>query len=161
MEKAKKKRSIVFRIIFYLILFVIISAAIYYMVMSMISTSRAIAEINEKYSFKQIEKSTVDERLFTDSTFVSLEKKKAFYQSRLTMANTDSIGLTLNLVDSLACLEINGVVVHKVKISKINESSVFRKANTYAIASMLSSPLTVTSSIATIKKVPLMIKLAP
>lgn len=161
MEKEKKKSFIVLRIILYLILFIVAAAATYYTVMSMISTSRAVSAINEKYSFKQIEKTTIDERLFSDSSFVSLEKKKAFFQSRLTMANTDSIGLTLNLVDSLACLEINGVIVHKVKISEIRESSLFRKANPFAVATMLSSPLTIESSVATIKKVPLLVKMAP
>lgn len=161
MEKEKKKSSIVLRIFLFLILFIVISFATYYTVMSLLSTSRAISDINEKYSFKQTEKETIDERLFSDSSFVSLQKDKAFFQSRLTMASTDSIGLTLNLEDSLACLEINGVVVHKTKISYKEESKAFNKANTFAVASMFSSPLTIVHTYSTIKRVPLLIKMAP
>lgn len=129
--------------------------------MSILSTSREINEINNNYSYNQIEKNTIDERFFTDSTFVLLQKEKAFFQSRLTMASTDSIGLTLNLEDSSACLEINGVVVHKVKISYIKESKVFSKANSYAVATMLSKPLTKVNTYSTIRREPVLIKMAP
>jgi len=161
MENNNKKSFKVLRIILLLASFVILALAIYYIVMSLLGTKRTIADINEKYSYKQIEKTTIDERLFSDSAFVSLQKVKAFYQSRLTMASTDSIGLTIDLADSIACLEINGVVIHQVKISEMIESVVFSKANSYAVATMLSTPLTIVNKYSTIKREPLMIKMAP
>jgi len=133
----------------------------YYTVMSLISTSRKITEINDNFSYKQIEKTTIDERFFTDSTFVELQKDKAFIQSRIAMAETDSIGLSLNLKDSIATLEINGVVVHKTKISYLRICKAFNKANSYAVASMLSSALNIVKDTATIKKIPLQVKMAP
>ena len=141
--------------------FLSIAIILYFIVMSLISTSRKISEINNNYSFKQIEKTSIDERFFTDSTFVEIQKEKAFIQSRIAMAETDSIGLTLNLKDSLALLEINGVVVHKTKISFMRICKAFNKANSYAVASMLSSPLNIIKDTATIKKVPLTVKMAP
>ena len=53
-----------------------------------------------------------DERIYSDSAYLKLLKEKAFLQSRIAMAQTDSIYLTLNFADSSANLEISGVVVH-------------------------------------------------
>lgn len=161
MENDKKKTSLAIKIPLWALAFLFIAFIFYFTIMSLISTSRKISEINENYSFKQVEKTSIDEKFFTDSTFVEMQKEKAFIQSRIAMAETDSIGLTLNLKDSLAMLEINGVVVHKTKISFMRICKAFNKANSYAVASMLSSPLNIISDTATIKKIPLMVKMAP
>lgn len=161
MEKKRKRTSTAKKIILFGLSFIIIASMLYYTVMSLISTSRKISEINNSYSFKQIEKTTIDERFFTDSSFVEIQKERAYIQSRVAMAESDSIGLTLNLKDSLAFLEINGVVVHKTKISYQQICKAFNKANSYAVSSMLSSPLNIVKDTATIKKIPLMVKMAP
>jgi hypothetical protein len=129
--------------------------------MSLISTSRKISEINENYSYKQVEKTSIDEKFFTDSAFVEMQKEKAYTLSRIAMAETDSIGCTINLKDSLAYLEIKGVVVHKAKISSMRICKAFNKANSYAVSSMLSSPLTIVKDTSTIKKVPITVRMAP
>ena len=64
---------------------------------------------------------TLNKKIFSDSTYLKLLKEKAFLQSRIVMAETDSIYLTLNLADSTANLEISGVVVHHAKISEIED----------------------------------------
>lgn len=161
MGNNSKKISLAKRLVIYSLAFIVFAFMLYYTVMSLISTSRKISEINDGYSFKQIEKTSIDEKFFTDSTFVEIQKEKAFIQSKVTMAETDSIGLTLNLRDSLASLEINGVVVHKTRISFMRICKAFNKANSYAVASMLSSPLTIVKDTATIKKLPISVKMAP
>ncbi|HCT31334.1 MAG TPA: hypothetical protein DIW31_11550 [Bacteroidales bacterium] len=161
MANAEKKISLAIRIPFWILTGLFFAFIVYITVMSLISTSRKISEIKEKYSYKQVEKTSIDEKFFTDSTFVEKQKEKAFIQSRIAMAETDSIGLTLNLRDSLAMLEINGVVVHKVKISFMRICKAFNKANSFAVATMLSKPLMIISDTATIQKVPLQIKYAP
>jgi hypothetical protein len=161
MSNSSQKSSFAKRFILYGLSFIVLAFVLYYAVMSLISTSRKISEINSSYSFKSIEKTTIDERFFTDSTFVEKQKEKAFIQSRVAMAVTDSIGLTINLKDSLAYLEINGVVVHKTKISFQRICKAFNKANSYAVAAMLSSPLNIVKDTATIKKIPLLVKMAP
>ncbi|RPH29043.1 MAG: hypothetical protein EHM93_17925 [Bacteroidales bacterium] len=155
------KNSLVIRIALWVFAFIVLAFILYFTIMSLISTSRKIAEINDSYSFNQIEKTSIDEKFFTDSTFVEMQKERAFTQSRIAMAETDSIGLTLNLRDSLAQLEVNGVVVHKTKISFQRICKAFNRANSYAVASMLSKPLNIISDTATIKKVPLLVKMAP
>jgi hypothetical protein len=161
MKNTSHRGSSLKRFIVYGLSFIVLSFVLYYATMSLISTSRKIAEINNNYSFKNIEKTTIDERFFTDSTFVEKQKEKAFVQSRVAMAMTDSIGLTLNLKDSMAFLEINGVVVHKTKISFQRICKAFNKANSYAVAAMLSTPLNIVKDTATIKKIPIMVKMAP
>ncbi len=161
MRNDSKKTSLALRIPLWSVTFAIFAFILYFTIMSLISTSRKISEINNSYSFNQIEKTNIHEKFFTDSTFVEMQKQKAYTQSRIAMAETDSIGLTLNLKDSLALLEIKGVVVHKTRISFMRICKAFNKANSYAVASMLSSPLNIIKDTATIKKIPLTVKMAP
>jgi hypothetical protein len=134
---------------------------IYYSVMTMLAPGRKYKEMGREYGYKADEKNPVDERIFTDSTYLSLLKEKAFLQSRVTMAESDSIYLTINLPDSIVNLEINGVSVHKAYIERINVSKMYKGGNDYVILSMLSYPLTIRRNFASIEKEPLMIKIAP
>ena len=134
---------------------------IYYTIMALLSPGRKIASINEEFGFRTPENTVIDERIFSDSSFVMMNRDKAFYQARITMAETDSISLSINMPDSLAILEINGVTVHTAKITWMRLSKVFSKADEYAISSMLSTPFTVSRDYASIKKEPLMLKIAP
>jgi len=134
---------------------------VYYSVMSMLSPGRKLAEIRNEIRTKTDEKSEVDQKILKDSTYVKLLKERAFLQSKTVMAQTDSIYLTLNLTDSIANLEISGVVVHKAKLSHIEISKILLGDNEYSLLSMLPSPFIISKSFSTIKKEPLMIKMAP
>jgi hypothetical protein len=129
--------------------------------MSMLSPGRKLAEIRNEIRTKTDEKSEVDQKILKDSTYVKLLKERAFLQSKTVMAQTDSIYLTLNLTDSIANLEISGVVVHKAKLSHIEISKILLGDNEYSLLSMLPSPFIISQSFSTIKKEPLMIKMAP
>jgi hypothetical protein len=134
---------------------------IYYGIMALMSPGKKISSINSEFGYKAAEKETVDDRLFSDSSFVRLNRDKAWYQARIAMAETDSISLSLNMTDSTATLEINGVAVHKAKMNWMRLSKVFARADEYAMTSMLSVPFTVNRDYASIKKEPLMLKIAP
>ena len=129
METEIEKKPAVLKKILYIFSSLLVVFMIYYAVMSLLSPARKISEINQTYIFKQPENSKVDERIFSDSAFISLNREKAYYQTRGVMAESDSICLALNLEDSIAILEINGVSVHNSKISEISVSKVFNKAN--------------------------------
>jgi hypothetical protein len=129
--------------------------------MAIISPAKKITSINNEFGFRGQENTTVDERIFSDSAFVKMNRDKAYCQSRILTAETDSVSLALNLADSTAILEIKGVTVHKAKIDKAKISKVFYKADEYAVSSMLSTPFTISHDFATIQKEPLMIKMAP
>jgi len=134
---------------------------IYYSVMALLSQERKISEINSEFAFKPPENTAIDNKIFSDSAFVKLYRDNAFYKARIAMAETDSISLSLNLSDSTAALEINGVTVHAAKISSISLSKVFSKADEYAVTSMLSAPFTVNRDFSSIRKEPVMLKIAP
>jgi hypothetical protein len=145
-----------------LILLIISSVfIIYFCIMSMLSPARKLKEIKDKYGIKQAGNNIVDEKILTDSTYLKLLKEKTFLQSRTTLAETDSIYLTLNLADSTANLEISGVVVHLSKIKRFRTSKILSKSNDNSIVAMLSLPLTIKNDRSTIRKEPLMIKVAP
>jgi hypothetical protein len=161
METEIEKKPAVLKTLFYIFCSILLVFMIYYAVMLILAPSVKISEINNEYAFKQPENSKTDYRILSDSAFISLNREKAFYQTRVVMAESDSICLALNLVDSTAILEINGVSVHNSKISKISVSKVFSKADEYSVTSMLSAPLTIRNDYSTIMKEPVMIKMAP
>jgi hypothetical protein len=144
-----------------ILLSIILILVIYYTVMNVISPGRKLDEIRHQFAMKTSEKSDVTQKILKDSEYLRLMKQKAFLQSRVVMAESDSIYLTLNLADSTANLEISGVIVHKAKMSHVKISSILSGANDNAVLSMLSVPLTIVNSQATIKKEPVMLKIAP
>jgi hypothetical protein len=133
----------------------------YFSVLAMFGPARKYEILSEEFSYKQDEKNKVDERIFSDSAYLKLLKEKAFYQSRVAMAETDSIYLTIDLPDSTVNLEISGVIVHKAKIKKMDICKILRNDKDYIISTMLSRPLTIKSDFSSIEKEPLMIKMAP
>jgi len=158
-ETTNKKSG---RKVSFIVLISIISAFfIYYSIMSMLSPARKLEELKKEFVTKTAEKSEVDKQIIMDSTYLKLLKEKAFLQSKIIMAETDSIYLTINLADSTANIEISGVVVHKAKMSSVKTSKILMKGNDNIILSMLASPFTITYAYATIKKEPVMIKMAP
>jgi len=140
---------------------IILLLVVYYAIMSMISPGRKLKEIRQEFSAKITEKNEIAEKILLDNDYLTLMKQKAFLQSRVVMAETDSIYLTINLADSTANLEISGVIVHRSKMSSVKISSILSGDNDNSVLSMLSTPLTISSSLATIKKEPVMVKIAP
>jgi len=161
MEIEIGKKSIVRKIVFYIPGSLLLVFMIYYGVMSLLGPNQSIAAINSEYGFKPPENSKTDERILSDSVFISIRREMSFSQARMLMAESDSICLALNLSDSTAILEINGVMVHNAKISGIAISKVFEKADEYSVSAMFATPSTIGNDYATIKKEPLMIKMAP
>jgi hypothetical protein len=140
---------------------IIVVFIIYYSVMMMMSPGKKYAEIRNEFGIDTTEKNRKDNPLFSDSTYLKLLKEKAFLQSRMIMAETDSIYLTLNLSDSTVNLEISGVSVHQSRYSAIEASKIFIKGDENLILSLMATPFTISKDWATIKKEPVMIKMAP
>ena len=105
------------------ILVILTSAVIvFFTTMALLGPVKKMKEIREEFAFKQDEKTKIDERILSDSLFLKMLKEKGYLQSRISMARTDSVYLTLNLRDSTVNLEISGVTVHTVKMSRIKIS---------------------------------------
>ena len=161
METEIEKKPAARKTIFYILGSLLFVFMIYYGVMSLLGPRKKIVSINSEYGYKPPENSKIDERIFSDSAFISIRREMSFSQARVLMAESDSICLALNLSDSTGVLEINGVTVHKAKVSGITISKVFEKADEYSVTSLLATPFTIRNDYSTIKKEPLMIKVAP
>lgn len=132
---------------------------IYYISMTALSTIRWVDEVNREYR-PQAGKETETE-LLNNSRYVQLQNQIAFTKARLKMAQTDSIGLSLNLPDSTISLEISGVTVTNVKIEKQRISGSIYAVDHAALALMFSQPLRISEMVATIEKEPIIEKIAP
>jgi hypothetical protein len=161
METEIVKNSTGKRTFFIVITITVVTFLLYFAVMSVMSPGRKLKEIENEFLSKTQIDSTLDKRIFSDSTYLTLLRERAFLQSRNVMAATDSIYLTIDLADSSANLEISGVVVHKARMSNIKASSMFLDGDENTILNLLATPFTIESSFSTILKDPVMIKMAP
>lgn len=134
---------------------------VYYSIMSAIGPSKKLKEIKNEFGVSKDSESKIDDRFYTDSAYISLLKEKSFLQSRINMAETDSVYITINIPDSTANLEIKGVTVHSAKMTSARTSKIFNSGNEYEIYEMLAQPMNIVRDFATIRKEPLMIKMAP
>ncbi len=153
-EPCRKSRKII-------LLVFLATFGIYYTIMSLLSPLRKLAEIESEYVVDTEENGTGIEAVYYDSLYLKLLKDKSYLQSRVLMAETDSIYLTINLSDSTANIEISGVTVHRTRISKIHLSKILLTGDVKYVASMFAMPLTISKEYSTIRKEPLMIKMAP
>lgn len=134
---------------------------IYYTIMSVAASSKKVKETEELYGYKQDGKTVIDERILSDSTFLRQMKTKSFLQSRISMAETDSVYITIDLADTTVNLEISGVIVHRTHITEYEMSKMLRTGNEYVLLNMMSKPFSIVSDFSSIEKEPLMIKMAP
>jgi hypothetical protein len=156
-ENTKPRRNI------FLIVLISLAAlfTVYFTVMSVLSPARKLDEIKNEFAAKSSEKEKAVQTVLTDAAYLKLLKQKSFLQSRILMAGTDSIYLTINLADSSANLEISGVAVHKARMSDVKVSRILMEDNEKAILSLLAKPFSIKYARATIKKEPVMVKMAP
>jgi hypothetical protein len=134
---------------------------VYFTVMSSLGRAKTVLELRETYSYKPGPKEEFDPAILNDSAYLSLLKEKAFLQSMNLMAATDSIYLAINLSDSTTSIGISGVNVHSAEISWFRTSSMINIGDRSVILNMLSQPLAIDSAVATIRREPLMEKIAP
>ena len=134
---------------------------IYYSIMSMMSPGRKLEEIKNEFGAKNAVKNTSEQLLLADTAYLRLLKEKTFLQSRIVMAETDSIYVTIDIPDSTVNVEISGVVVYRAKMKSVKTSKILTTDHEAAIMSMMATPFSISHAFATIKKEPVMIKMAP
>lgn len=130
----------------------------YYVFMSVRSVNHWIHSTNQTYGHIA---GSDEAKLWDNATYVMLQKENAFLKSKLQMSATNSIGLSLNLPDSIISLEISGVTVSSVKIKEINTSRSLKGLHHAAAAKLFSEPMKIAGSGATIVKEPIIEKIAP
>ena len=92
---------------------------------------------------------------------IGLLKDKAWVESRLKMANSDSIGLSIDLENHLLQLELKGVVVLSSKIRDYSTSGFFKRMDGNVYFNMFGSPLTIQRFESSIEKNPLKVMQQP
>ncbi len=88
-------------------------------------------------------------------------KKEVLLQSRLTLANEDSMYLVLDLVRNLAILEIKGISLHECPILDVHISNSIKMYYPEALINWMSEPFSVRRVEATIPKIQFIEKIAP
>lgn len=142
-------------------IFLIIVFMVYYLFINVQSANRWVNDFNARYEAELIEKNLPRQAYSGDSTYLSLQRQIAFTKSRLALTKADPIGLSINLTDNIATLEVNGVTVHSTDILDFNISRSLDAIDPLWLATELSKPLQIVSSRATIAKEPIIVKTAP
>jgi hypothetical protein len=125
-----------------------------FVVLAMLSPVRAIKMVNENYPDTILVEEVTPQQLY-------MEKIEAFLRARLKMAEADSACLSINLIDSLVIMEIQGVKLLETKILKIHSSKIFHRFKKEAFFEYFSTPFVIDSDYCTIPKEFFNIKFAP
>jgi hypothetical protein len=135
--------------------------AVFYLARSVSAVNHSVRAFDEAYfaSLEQKEGDTIN--LCAIPGYIELIREKAFLSSQVRMADSDSIGLLINIRDSVLQLLIKGVPVRSIRIDEYDVSPFFQRANQEAVYSMLSTPLAITGMQATFRKDPVQVKIAP
>lgn len=126
------------------------------------SVSREVTATEQAYKDKMQQTETdaqID--MYKVPGYSTLLHDKSLLNALITMAKTDSIGLCLNLTDSVAQLMIKGVIVRNFKLETVKLAPFFSRISQETFYDLFSEPLQVTSSIATIDKEPVNVVYAP
>lgn len=150
-EKTKKVLRLVF------LNGVPIALVIYFLVF----TGFYISALQSKLSQWNYAGTGINDTLIYSAEEWNLIHQKSLLNARLTLSKGDSIGLTVNLVDSLVQLEMKGVVLRQVKFQKAEMSRFFKGIKPDAYAHHFSKPFNITEIEGTIEKNPVIVRKVP
>lgn len=94
-------------------------------------------------------------------TLYDISRIKAFKEALYIQSKDDSIGLIINIKDSLISLAIKGVIIHSSKINDYKVDKTLKDIMNASYVKIFSYPIEVISDKATIVKEPIIIKKAP
>jgi hypothetical protein len=134
---------------------------VFYLVKSVSAVNNTVRDFDDAYfaSLEQKEGDTIN--LCAIPGYIDMIRNKAFLSSQVKMADFDSIGLLINIRDSVIQLLIKGLPIRTVRIDEYDVSPFFQRANQEAVYSLLSTPLNITGMQATFRKDPIKVKIAP
>jgi hypothetical protein len=133
-------------------LFVLLLAfSLIYFAISLISAGRTLKSYNQRYGTSDEDPPVV--------TFVPYHM--AFLEARNTLSKVDSVSLSINLADTVASLEMGGVVVFTAPLEGSRVSPLLKAMKPEALSNLLRSPARVLTYHATIEKEPVTVKQAP
>ncbi len=146
----KKKKSVAFKV-FAITIIVLTIFSLGYFTLNFISANKTLRLYNRMYGTSSMDSSPI--------SFVPYSI--AFLEARHTMSKVDSVSLSINLNDSLAALEMGGVVVFEANLEGRRVSPLLMALKPEALSNLLRKPTRVISYYATIEKEEIIVKQAP
>lgn len=128
--------------------------------------SISLAPVSKKNEFRHlIEKDSLFisgyNPLYCHPDLLPYVKEKAYREALLKLATKDSIQLAVNLGDSIVCLYINGIRIHRTKIISSEQDQFLGSMPGIQVAGLFSRPMPITRHYATIVKMPVVERQAP
>ncbi len=126
-------------------------------------TDQKSAEPTEFVSeFKPVAGEDKKELKAISDKLVALKFSELYYQAQLQMAKSDSIGLSINLLDSTVSLMLKGVNIRSNKIARFKTSRLLKNIkHDLSVFDWLAGPFNLQHEWATLAKFPIKIRKAP
>lgn len=139
---------------------VFVALSVWYITGTVRSVNRYVDQFNTDFG---IQDDSVGKQvnMYRVPGYHELLKQKGLLSSQIRLAKNDSIGLFLNLSDSVAQLMIKGVAVREIPLRKIGLPSLFKRTSQEALYEWLSEPVRIKTLKATIAKEPVNVVQAP
>jgi hypothetical protein len=147
---------------YWIIISILLVLAILYLIAGFTAPVRKVHLINAAFN-DSIRPDLLDKTYpFPENpALFDLYKEKIFFESRLAMARTNTIGLVVDLQDSILDIEIGGIKLHSTKISKYRVSRTLTGIDNKAFIGLFSKPFTTVRNSGTFVKEPIVVKKAP
>jgi hypothetical protein len=144
-----------------IIILLIMVSLIGYMTASLIAPVYTLRQLNHGKMIEADPESGSEPVLPEFQETSSLVRQKAYLESRIVMAGSDSIGMVVDLRDSMLSLEINGITIHRAKITDYRVEKFFFALKNKTYTDLFSKPLIVDKEQGTIVKEPVFVQKAP
>jgi len=138
----------------YIILIIVLSV----LALTSVYTYLSVSAVRDRMKIAHVQSQGSPE--INSDLFTQL-KEKAWLESRIKMANGDSIGLSIDLEQRRIQLELKGVVILSSKIRDCSISGFFRKMDGNVYFAMFGTPLSIQQFKSSIAKNPFKIVEAP
>jgi hypothetical protein len=139
-------------------LLVITFLGINYSVFSILSPLKVIKTINNSVVVLDKNDKMPD---ISNQEINNLYREKAYYESKLALAKSDSLILSVDFPDSLITIEIKGIPIHSIALKKFRNTNFFSLIKNEAFQQIYSVPQRIINSQATAQKEPIKIVNAP
>lgn len=131
--------------------------ALLYTIFSVAAVRQRMKAINSQIDVKLLTVNDIEK----DTAYLRLYKEKDWLETRLQIARTDSISLSVDLQDSTLQIELKGVVLKKSRIFDFKADRFLYRLNPAAYHHLLGKQAKADTVIASIVKEPLIVKKAP
>jgi len=132
-----------------------------YSILNVLAAKQWVADFNSAAAKDQTTIGYGNSNLYKDPALLNLHFELSFLKAKIALTTAEPIGLSINLPDSTAKLEIKGVTVQTSPISQYKISKSLLALNPLFLGDELAKPLKVVHAKNTVEKEPIILKTAP